>query len=174
MASNQISPEQAHAWLQSGEAQLIDVREAEEFRAGHIAYAASVPLAQLVATVDGMGLGQGRKIIFQCQKGSRGGQACATMAARAGGAEVYNIAGGLEAWRAAGLPVVGGKAASVSIFRQVQMIVGGMVAALVVLGFAGMTVAFALAGLMGLALAVAGATGWCGLALLLNRMPWNR
>ncbi|WP_441513628.1 hypothetical protein [Bosea sp. TAF32] len=70
------------------------------------------------------------------------------------------------AWRAAGLPIVGNSGPRLSIFRQVQLIDGAMVALLVLAGFACLTVAFAIAGIMGAMLAFAGATDWCGLAML--------
>lgn len=54
------------------------------------------------------------------------------------------------------------------------MIVGSLVPVSVLLGFLGLTPAFALAGFFGLMLAFAGFSGWCGLALLLQRMPRNQ
>jgi rhodanese-related sulfurtransferase len=166
-----VTPQEAQRWLAAGEAILIDVREPAEFAAGP--QAMSLPLGALpaaLATLPG-----GRKRIFQCLSGARGTQAC-RLASEGSDEESFNLAGGIAAWQAAALPVVGGSGPRLSIFRQVQMIVGTMVALLVIIGFAGVTFAFAfaLAGLLGAMLAFAGATGWCGLALLLGRMPWNR
>jgi len=62
----------------------------------------------------------------------------------------------------------------ISIFRQVQIIIGGLIAVLVVFGFLGLPFGFIGAGLLGFALFVAGLTGWCGLAMLLSKMPWNK
>jgi rhodanese-related sulfurtransferase len=166
-----VTPQEAQRWLAAGEAILIDVREPAEFAAGHIPQAMSLPLGALPAALAP--LPGGRKRIFQCLSGARGTQAC-LLASAGSDEESFNLAGGIAAWQAAGLPVVGGSGPRLSIFRQVQMIVGTMVALLVIIGFAGVTFAFALAGLLGAMLAFAGATGWCGLALLLGRMPWNR
>lgn len=166
-----VTPQEAQRWLATGEAVLIDVREPAEFAAGHIPHAMSLPLGALPAALAD--LPGGRKRIFQCQSGARGAQAC-LLAAEGSGEASFNLAGGIAAWRAAGLPVIGGSGPRLSIFRQVQMIVGAMVALLVIIGFSGVTFAFALAGLLGAMLAFAGVTGWCGLALLLGRMPWNR
>lgn len=168
-----ISAPEAHRLLASGEALLIDVREADEFRARHIPYAASVPLGSLPALLADAGLPADRLLIFQCQKGARGGQACAVAGARLGD-RVRNLEGGIEGWAAAGLPVAGVGAPRVSIFRQVQMIVGLLVLGFTLLGLAGFAPAFYLAGLFGGMLAFAGFSGWCGLGLLLQRMPWNR
>jgi rhodanese-related sulfurtransferase len=170
-----IDPQQACAWLRSGEALLVDVREPDEFKTEHIAAAASLPLSAVGGISDLMAVPADRKIIFQCLKGGRGQAACEAVAGRVPN-NVYNLSGGITAWKEAGLPVVadGATAPRVSIFRQVQMIVGTLVLAGVVLGFAGLTLGFVLAGLFGGALAFAGMSGWCGLALLLARMPWNR
>ena len=166
-----VTPQEAAAAIGAGDAILFDVREPAEFAAGHIAEAMSVPLSQLPRVLARLPAKRG--IIFQCERGARGERACA-VAVASGRTDVANLAGGLAAWRQAGLPVIGAASAGVSIFRQVQMIVGAAVALLVALGFAGWTPGFAIAGLMGTMLAVAGVTGWCGLAMLLARMPWNR
>lgn len=175
--TDSLSPRQALDFLASGRAILIDVREPAEFSAAHIPYAVSVPLAEVSAILRDMALPADRKIIFQCQKGARGGQACVAVGAIApGGQAVFNLEGGLEAWSAAGLPLVGGvqSAPSISIFRQVQIVIGLLVAIGVIAGFIVSPVGFVVAGLLGGMLAIAGITGWCGLALLLKRAPWNR
>ena len=175
MSVNVIDAKTAHDWLSSGEAILIDVREADEFSAEHIACAASVPLSRIPALFDQMHVPKGRKIIFQCLMGGRGSRACIALPAdRAGDYDVYNIEGGITAWKHAGLPVVGTAGPALSIFRQVQVVVGALVVTLVMIGFLGLTLGFVLAGFLGAALFVAGLTGWCGLAMLLRRMPWNR
>lgn len=171
-----VSPRQAMDWLASGRAVLIDVREPDEFAAAHIPYALSAPLARTTAILRNMDLPADRNLIFQCQKGARGGQACAAVGAVApGGQAVFNLEGGIEAWAAAGLPVVAAQSAPrLSIFRQVQIAVGLLVVISVLAGFAFGPAGFVVAGLFGAALATAGVTGWCGLAILLNRAPWNR
>ncbi len=168
-----ISAPEARRLLASGAAVLIDVREPDEFRASHIPIAVSMPLGALPALLADADLPADRLLIFQCQKGARGGQACA-LAGRMLGDRVRNLEGGIEAWAAAGLPLAGGAAPRVSIFRQVQMIVGLLVLAGTLAGLAGFAPGFYAAGFFGFMLAFAGASGWCGLGLLLQRMPWNR
>lgn len=172
-----ITPAQAMTWLSTGQAVLIDVREPAEFAASHIAYATSAPLAQASDVLRGMDLPGDRRIIFQCQKGGRGGQVCAAVGTTApGGQRVFNLEGGIEAWTKAGLPVVAsdGATPALSIFRQVQIVVGLLVVLGVIAGFALNPAGFIVAGLFGAALATAGITGWCGLAQMLNHAPWNR
>lgn len=169
-----ISPKQAYEWLQSGEAVLIDVREPDEFASEHIYYAVSVPLGQVQRVVKDMHVGENTKIIMQCLKGKRGEQACCVMGECGDSRAFYNITGGIDAWKEAGLPVIGNSGPKISIFRQVQMIVGSLIFLLVLLGLAGLTFGFILAGIFAAALAFAGFTGWCGLAMILRKMPWNK
>lgn len=177
MQTKTIDARQANEWLSSGEAVLIDVREPDEFRGEHIPAALSVPLSN-VGRLSGMvSIPAGRKIVFQCLKGSRGAQACEKFeAANAGAGEVFNLAGGITAWKANGLPVIGATLAAprMTIFRQVQITVGLIVLLSVLAGFFVHPAGFAIAGLFGAALAFAGVSGWCGLAILLGRMPWNQ
>lgn len=172
-----ITPQKAMEWLQSGEAVLVDVREPDEFKAEHIAYALSLPLGMLDKQFAALlSVPSGKKILFQCRHGNRSKKACDTVAGIGDeGYEVYNVEGGIMGWKEAALPVVeGARNAGFTIFRQVQIVVGGLIAFFILLGFTGLSLAFVLAGLFGFALFMAGLTGWCGLAMLLSRMPWNR
>ncbi len=168
-----ITPDEAQRLLAAGKALLVDVREPEEFRGAHIPYAASIPLAQVTAVIGGMRLPDDVTLIFQCQKGARGERACAAVPPSQA-SRVRNLAGGIEAWQGAGLPVTGVATSAVSIFRQVQTIVGSLVFGFTLVGLAGFAPAFYLAGFFGFMLAFAVFSGWCGLAVLLQRMPWNR
>ena len=81
---------------------LLDVREPGEFEAGHAPGARHLPLGRLAA--EYAGLPRDRGIIAVCRSGGR--SARATMALRGAGYDVVNLAGGMQAWEAAGLPVV--------------------------------------------------------------------
>ncbi|MEC8067362.1 MAG: rhodanese family protein [Pseudomonadota bacterium] len=177
--TNTINVTDAANKIKAGEAILIDVREPDEFKAEHIAYALSVPLSSLEGGFQMLEIPSDKTILFQCLKGSRGQMACQRIQGMDSCKNnVMNIEGGIEAWKAAGLPVIGAsvtkKTAKISIMRQVQMIVGFLIAFCVLMGFTGMTFAFILAGVFGAALCFAGLSGWCGLAILLSKMPWNK
>lgn len=171
--NNLLSPMEAQALIASGRATLIDVREPDEFRSGHIPYALSVPLAQVAQVVERLHLADDALVIFQCQKGGRGERACDAVPPQLSG-RVRNLAGGLDAWRTAGLPVTGTAPDGISIFRQVQIGAGTLVLLGVLLGAAGFAPGYYAAGFFGFMLVFAGWSGWCGMALLLQRMPWNR
>lgn len=179
MAHSNISAKQALDWLTSGDAILIDVREADEFSAEHIAYAASMPLGAVADVLTGLELPKSRKIIFQCLKGMRGQKACSIVGDdMLAGYDIYNIEGGINAWKDAGLPVVSASSsASVSndeIFRQVQIIIGLFILVCVFIGQRGFPEAFTAAGVIGALLALAGVTGTCMLGIILRKMPWNK
>lgn len=173
MTTKTVSPAEAARWVAEGRAQIIDVRSPDEFRGEHIPAALSVPLDALPSSLAALALPEGRRAVFQCQKGGRGAAACA--AVDAAWPDAWNLEGGIDGWKAAGLPVIGAQAtAALPLFRQVQIAVGLIVAALVAAGFLIAPAFFAFAGLIGVMLALAGVTGWCGMALVLQRMPWNR
>ena len=79
----------------------------------------------------------------------------------------------MKAWRRARLPVREGRK-RLPVDRQVQLIAGGMVLTGVTLGTLVNPWFLAIAAFFGAGLTFAGATGTCGLALLLLKMPWNR
>ncbi len=170
-----VTPRQAREWIAAGEAVLIDVREPEEFRSEHIASALSLPLSEVGNLTRVLSVPAGRKVVFQCLKGGRGQQACERLVAEEGSEyPVFNLEGGITAWKAEGLPVVGTAAPRLTIFRQVQIVVGFLVLLSVLAGFFISPAGFVVAGLFGAALAFAGISGWCGMAKLLNLMPWNQ
>jgi rhodanese-related sulfurtransferase len=101
MPVDQITPHDAAAELERG-ALLVDVREEDEWEAGRIAGALHVPLAELAARLGE--LDPTRRTVFVCRVGSRSDVA-AGVATRAGFGDAANLAGGLHAWWAAGLPL---------------------------------------------------------------------
>jgi rhodanese-related sulfurtransferase len=84
------------------------------------------------------------------------------------------LAGGVDAWGAARLPVVEDPKAPLELMRQVQIAAGALVLLGVGLGLALHPAFFGLAAFVGAGLMLAGATGFCGMARLLALAPWNR
>lgn len=84
------------------------------------------------------------------------------------------LEGGLEAWRKAGLPLHLDRKQPLPLMRQVQIGAGSLVLVGVLLGYLASPWFFLLAGFVGAGLLQAGVTGWCGMANLLQLMPWNR
>ena len=94
---------QATQLINGKHAQVVDVREAAEFARGTLPNAKNIPLAEL-ATRGPKELKKERPVIVLCNAGNIAGRGAAQLRA-AGLAEVYVLAGGLHAWREAGLPL---------------------------------------------------------------------
>ena len=102
-----VDVETAAAWLQAGEAVLIDVREADEFAAARIDGAVLAPLSAMPAAWQALDLPADRKIVVMCLKGGRSHQVCAYVGPTGPeGQPLFNLTGGIPAWAAAGLPIV--------------------------------------------------------------------
>jgi rhodanese-related sulfurtransferase len=97
----QIDALEAKGRMDSG-AILIDVREPQEWQAGHAQGARHIPLAQLDQRQRE--LPTGRPIITVCRSGARSARAASLLVAQ--GREVSNLRGGMRAWVAGGLPLV--------------------------------------------------------------------
>ena len=151
--------------------ELLDVRTAIEFQEAHVDFARNMPLDQLQADVikSGRNRETNESLYVICRSGSRGRQACERL--EAAGVNVVNVEGGTLAWEAAGLPIVRATRRVVSLERQVRISAGSLVTAGVLLG-ASLHPAFY--AIVGIGLVFSGVTDWCGMAMLLAKMPWNR
>ena len=99
-----ITPERAQALLASGEAVVVDVREAYERDAGHIEGSRHVELERLAPQAET--LPRDQPVIFQCRLGAR--SAMAARAFRSAGYDAWSLQGGLQLWDERGLPIAGG------------------------------------------------------------------
>ncbi|WP_328276143.1 rhodanese family protein [Sphingobium sp.] len=168
MAISTLTAAQARIALNSG-ATLIDVRDPDEHAREHIEGAINRPLTRL----DDEPLPDG-PLIFHCRSGMRTGNCAPALEAAAKGAPCSVLDGGIDAWRAGGFPTIVDRTQPLEIGRQVQLAAGGLVLLGVLLGWFVAPAFLLLAGFVGTGLMFAGATGWCGLAHLFRRMPWNR
>ena len=104
-----VTAEEAAAWLQSNQAVLIDVREPDEYVAAQIDGAVLAPLSQMPAAWEALDLPADKKIIVMCLKGGRSHQVCAYVGPTGPeGQPLFNLTGGIQAWHAAGLPIIEG------------------------------------------------------------------
>jgi rhodanese-related sulfurtransferase len=97
----EVDPAAGRALLDAG-ALLLDVRETDEWQAGHAPGARFIPLGELEQRAPE--LPHGRRIVAICRSGGRSARATRFLAAS--GFEVVNLAGGMRAWAASGLDVV--------------------------------------------------------------------
>ena len=99
-----ISPLQATLLMNREDALVVDVREASEWSAGHIANARHIPAGQLDKRMTELEKFKGRTVIVLCQSGNRSASVCRRLG-KSGFEKVHNLAGGIAAWTEAGLPV---------------------------------------------------------------------
>lgn len=86
-------------------AQVIDVRSAEAYAAGHIQNAKSVPLSHFDEQLPLLKLKKDKPVIVICDRGVTAVKA-AVLLTKAEYADVHVIEGGLNAWKDAQLPIV--------------------------------------------------------------------
>jgi rhodanese-related sulfurtransferase len=99
--NHEIPPHDASSLLEADEAVALDVREPDEWHRGHIHGAVHIPLGELASRLHE--LPQGKRIVAVCRSGARSGSIVGPL--RQAGHDVVNLAGGLVAWHAHGLPL---------------------------------------------------------------------
>ncbi|MFE3031973.1 rhodanese-like domain-containing protein [Streptomyces canus] len=105
-----ITAAEAHERTGAGaEAVLLDVREWEEWAAGHAPGAEHAPLSELMAGGRLPEPAEGRPVITICRSGKRSRQAAELLTAR--GVDAVDVLGGMESWVRAGLAVEGAASA---------------------------------------------------------------
>lgn len=169
MSLKTLTPAAARTLIESGAA-VIDIREPDEFAREHIPGARNEPLSKLGGPVA---TGKADIVIYHCKSGMRT-KANADRLAAASGCEAYVLEGGLDAWKAAQLPVAVDRKQPLELMRQVQIAAGSLVVIGAVLGALVHPAFHALSAFVGAGLVFAGVSGFCGMARLLVLMPWNR
>lgn len=156
--------------MNAGTVRLVDIREPDEVAALRIPGAEVAPLS-VIRWTPLPRASEDKPVVFTCRSGRRTHEGSPLLAEVAAG-PAWQLEGGVNAWVQAGQPVEQGKK-TLSMQRQIQIGAGG----LSLLGLLGSTVwapAIWLTVFVAAGLTFAGLTGFCGLALLLKRMPWNK
>ncbi len=167
-----IKPAEARRLLDSG-ALLIDIREADEHARAKIPGARHLPLSKLDEA--DLAVHQGKPVIFHCKSGARTQASAPRLAAKLSETcQAFIVEGGLDAWRKAGLPVVSDRHQPLELQRQVQIGAGSLAVVGTLLGLFVSPWFFAVSVFVGAGLITAGVTGFCGMARILMRAPWNR
>jgi rhodanese-related sulfurtransferase len=100
----QIDPAAVQRLMETAKPLILDVREKAEWDAERIAGAVHVPIRELPAALDKLPESRGAPIVVVCKIGYRSGIAM-TILRMWGYTNVRAMRGGLDAWKAAGLPV---------------------------------------------------------------------
>lgn len=160
-----------HNLLKEDSAIALDVRTPVEFEEKHIDGSRHIPVDEL--TNQSGQLDPSKKYYLVCQSGKRAERAHQILAEKGFG-DLTILQGGVGAWEQAGLPLNRTERKVLPLMRQVQLAIGlGVLTFSLLAYFVNPAFAFGSA-FFGAGLTMAGSTGWCGLALLLAKMPWNK
>ena len=167
------TPHQLNADLQNNaRITLIDVRTPVEHEEMHIDGSLLMPLDSLDAEAVKTAAAGGTCVII-CHSGKRAQRAIEKLQA-AGCENLSLLEGGVTAWQSAGFPLNRSEKKRLPLMRQVHLTIGLCVLTASILSLT-VDPRFAyVAAFFGAGLTMAGATGWCGLALLISKMPWNK
>jgi rhodanese-related sulfurtransferase len=172
MSLPKISPLDAKRLLDQG-AILVDIREADEHARERVLGAHHLALSKLDEA--DLALHRGKPVIFHCRSGARTMRNASGLSQKVGGVcDAFIVEGGLDAWKKAGLPVVTDRHQPIELQRQVQIGAGSLALLGRILGLFVTPWFFAVPALVGVGLIIAGVTGFCGMASILMRAPWNR
>lgn len=158
--------------LENDEAILVDVREIIENKSERIKGSHLIPSGKI--SVDKLPQTKGKKLVVHCKSGGRSSNACSKLLKQDPQLEIYNLEGGISAWKNCGFEIESSSTKCLPIERQVQLVAGLSIATGVLLGLFISTWFFLIPLFFGCGLAFAGITGWCGLGILLAKLPCNQ
>ena len=101
----EITPHRLMRAIEEGSAELLDVRTRAEYAAGHLAGAKHTPITSFAKALDALPLHPTRTVVAIWASGHRSTPAVRALVRR-GFVDAVQLAGGMGAWRSAGLPVV--------------------------------------------------------------------
>lgn len=102
-----VNPEQATRLINKEHAIVLDLRDGDSYKQGHIVNARHLPQADLKSGLAKYNKHKSKPLILTCQNGSQSRSAGKVLQTE-GFEKVYAINGGLNAWRHANLPLVQG------------------------------------------------------------------
>lgn len=149
---------------------LIDVRSQDEHLSGTIPGATCIPHDQITENLSQ--IPKDKEILLFCRSGGRSSKAKETLK-NLGYTNIKDLEGGFTAWAESGKPIQQQRKC-ISIQRQVMLVAGSLITISMLLGYFYDYLFYALAAFVGLGLMFAGISGFCGMALLLESMPWNK
>jgi len=102
---NEVDSTAALQLINHKNALVLDVREPDEYKAGHVLNAKSIPLGKLKESITELEKYRDKPMVVVCRSGNRSGNACAALG-KQGFTQACNLAGGMMAWQKANLPIV--------------------------------------------------------------------
>lgn len=153
---------------------IIDVRTPVEYAEGHLAGAVNIPLDTWSPEIVASLMQEKKKVYLMCQSGKRAMMA-ASQADAWGNSDFIVVEGGMNEWQAGGgVVLVEEQTPRLSLMRQVHVFVGSIVCVFSFLAYMFNIHLVFIPMLVGVGLLISGLTGFCGLAMFLAKMPWNK
>jgi rhodanese-related sulfurtransferase len=150
---------------------LLDVRESGEYASEHISGSISIPLSAFnPEQISQLGI---KPIVLCCQSGMRSKQAAKKLLDNGFG-DILQLSGGISSWKTAGFKTESERHAPISLFRQVQIVAGSLVAIGTGLGVLVSPWFLLLSVFVGCGLVFAGITNTCAMGMLLSKLPYNQ
>ena len=103
-SGSSVNPGEATLLINREDAIVVDVREADEFAAGHLPDARNIPGSKLAERISEIEKYKDKPVIVCCATGMRSNKACAELK-KNGFSRINNLAGGVDAWVGAGYPI---------------------------------------------------------------------
>ncbi|MEY3017833.1 MAG: hypothetical protein RL336_968 [Pseudomonadota bacterium] len=100
-----VPPQIASGIVNKQDGVFVDVREAKDFRAGHVAGSVNIPFSKFKDSLSELEKYRGKPIVLICKFGQTTG-AAGKMLVAAGFPEVYRMTGGLTEWENCRFPTV--------------------------------------------------------------------
>ena len=99
-----VGPMEATSLISHQDAIVLDVREDNEFKGGHVLHALHIPSGRVTDRINELEKYRNRPLIVLCRSGNRSRGVCSILRKR-GFETVYNLDGGVLAWQNANLPL---------------------------------------------------------------------
>jgi rhodanese-related sulfurtransferase len=166
------APELRMALGRNRRIRLLDVRTSGEYEGGHIEGSYNVPLDTLGEHAGELA-SVGDPVVLVCRGGNRARQAEQVLR-ESGMASLHVLEGGVAGWQAAGYDLRRTGRERWALDRQVRLVAGLVVLTGVLLSVLVSPSFVWLAGFMGAGLTFSALADWCGLAIVLGKLPYNR
>lgn len=161
-------------WIDNNEVVLIDVREVIEYKICSIPNSINLPVSKVTMDEVKVAKHKDKKLVFHCKTGNRAMKACKKLIQEGIDVDIWNLEGGIESWKENNLSTISSKN-TLPLERQVQIVISTLIlSGLGLYYFLNNPLFLIIPFIVGLGLLNAGMTGWCGMAKLIAKMPWNK
>lgn len=167
-----ITADKLRNLMHNNKVKIFDIREHDEYQKEHIIGAQNIP-SSVIESYDFNDIKDTDTIVFYCQAGVRTRQ-CEPKLQNLPFKQVMILDGGISTWKKIGCVVAKNEKAPLPIMRQVQIVAGLLTILGVGLSFIVSPYFALLSGLVGVGLTLAGITGFCGMANILMKLPYNQ